>query len=124
LDTGHSVLYYSAISLFDLFSESLSRSIEKTAENPLFSLYEADLVIIDDLGTELKNSFTTSQLFHLINERLLSKKSTIISTNLSLNALGDQYTERTASRILSDYEPILLTGADLRIKMKLEREAL
>lgn len=122
LDSGHSVLYFSAISLFDLFSESLSRSGDKTAENPLFALYEADLVIIDDLGTELKNSFTTGQLFHLINERLLLKKSTIISTNLLLNDLGEQYTERTASRILSCYEPILLTGADLRIKMKLERE--
>lgn len=120
LDSGHSVLYFSAISLFDLFSELFSRSGDRSPENPLLNLYEADLVIIDDLGTELKNSFTTGQLFHLINERLLAKKSTIISTNLTLNELGDQYTERTASRILSCYDPILLTGDDLRIKIRLE----
>ncbi len=118
LDSGHSVLYFSAISLFELFSGRLSRLEEEAPEKGLSELYTADLVIIDDLGTELKNSYTTGQLFHLINERLLAKKSTIISTNLSLSAIADQYTERTASRIFSHYEAILLTGEDLRLKLR------
>ena len=118
LDSGHSVLYFSAISLFELFSGRFSRTDDGSPEKDLSALYEADLLIIDDLGTELKNAYTTGQLFHLINERLLGKRSTIISTNLNLSALADQYTERIASRILSHYEAILLTGEDLRLKLK------
>jgi len=120
LDSGHSVLYFSAISLFDYFSESLAAEERKSPKNDVFELYGADLVIIDDLGTELRNTYTISRFFHLVNERLLAKKSTIISTNLSLSALSDLYSERTASRILSRFDPIRLTGEDLRIRIRLE----
>ena len=82
-------------------------------------LFDCDLLIIDDLGTEMVNTFTTSQLFLLLNERLLRKKSTVISTNLSLEALVDLYSERTFSRITSNYTMLKLTGDDIRIKKKL-----
>ena len=81
-----------------------------------------DLLIIDDLGTELANSFTVSQLFLCLNERLLRSKSTIISTNLSLDALSDIYSERIFSRITSNYKMLKITGDDIRIKKKLMRE--
>ena len=59
------------------------------------NIFDCDLLIIDDLGTEMSNSFTTSQFFLCLNERLLRGKSTIISTNLNMNQLADIYSERT-----------------------------
>ena len=59
------------------------------------NIFDCDLLIIDDLGTELSNAFTTSQLFLCVNERILRQKSTIISTNLSLAQINDVYSERT-----------------------------
>ena len=82
-------------------------------------IFDCDLLIIDDLGTELPNSFTVSQLFLCLNERLLRRKSTVISTNLSLESIVDIYSERTFSRITSNYTMLKLTGDDIRIKMKL-----
>lgn len=55
------------------------------------NIFDCDLLIIDDLGTELSNSFTTSQLFLCVNERILRQKSTIISTNLNLEQIADIY---------------------------------
>ena len=75
-----------------------------------------DLLIIDDLGTELNNSFVSSQLFYCINERLVRGKGTIISTNLTVSMLRDTYSDRVSSRITSGYSIIPLYGADLRTK--------
>ena len=74
------------------------------------------LLIIDDLGTELNNSFINSQLFLCINERILNKKSTIISTNLSLEQINRSYTERVFSRIIQSYTLLHIYGEDIRIK--------
>ena len=82
-------------------------------------IFSCDLLIIDDLGTELTNSFTSSQLFLCLNERLLNRKSTIISTNLTLDSLVELYSERTFSRITSNYTMLRLTGDDIRIQKKL-----
>ena len=78
-----------------------------------------DLLIIDDLGTELTNSFVASQLFLCINERLLRRRSTIISTNLAMNVFRDTYSERVFSRISSGYKMRKLFGDDIRIRKKL-----
>ena len=80
-----------------------------------------DLLIIDDLGTELTNSFVSSQLFLTINERLLRKKSTIISTNLPIDVFADTYSERLFSRITSNYRMLKLIGDDIRIQKKLAK---
>lgn len=77
-------------------------------------------LIIDDLGTELVNTFTTSQLFYVVNERLNRKKGTIISTNLPVNEMRDEFTDRVMSRIVSQYQIIPLYGEDIRIRKKLE----
>ena len=82
-------------------------------------IFDCDLLIVYDLGTEFTNSFVASQFFTCINERLLSRKSTIISTNLSLDTLADLYTERSFSRITSNYTMLKLIGDDIRIKKKL-----
>ena len=83
-------------------------------------IYHCDLLIIDDLGTEYTNNFIASQFFTCINERLLNRRSTLISTNLSLDTLADLYTERSFSRITSNYIMLKLIGDDIRIKKKLK----
>ena len=120
LSQGHSVIYFSANGLF----EKLSRySFDTKSKDSLYNfykdLYNCDLVIIDDLGTEVTNSFVTSQLFGLLNERHMRQKSTIISTNLSLEELRDRYSDRVFSRITSNYSICKLTGQDIRIQRKL-----
>ena len=82
-------------------------------------ILDCDLLIIDDLGTELVNTFTTSQLFYVVNERLNRKKGTIISTNLSLESLRDLYSERVFSRISSNFKMRKLIGKDIRLMKKL-----
>lgn len=118
LDTTHSVIYYSAFDLFDAFArKTFSSSEESQGENDY--ILDCDLLIIDDLGTELTNSFVASQFFLCINERILRKKSTIISTNLTLGNFMDTYSERVFSRVSSSYTMIKLIGNDIRIQKKL-----
>ena len=122
LDQGHSVLYLSAFQLFDLmaknsFSGNAPKEDSVTKQYP--HIFDSDLLIIDDLGTELANSFTMAGFFLVINERLLRKKSTLISTNLSPEKILTTYTERTASRIISNYTMLKLSGSDIRLKKKL-----
>ena len=123
LDTGHSVIYFTAFGLFDIFQKNV---FDKDSDAILAhqNLFDCDLLIIDDLGTEMSNSFTTSQLFLCLNERLLRKKSTIISTNLTMNQLAETYSERTFSRVFSNYNMLKLFGDDIRIKKKLKQCAL
>ena len=82
-------------------------------------IYDCDLLIIDDLGTELTNSFVSSQLFCCINERIMNKKATIISTNLTMEDFLDTYSERIFSRVSSNYTMIKLIGNDIRIQKRL-----
>jgi DNA replication protein DnaC len=81
-------------------------------------LLSCDLLIIDDLGTEMANSFTASSLFNCLNERLIRQKSTIISSNLSVDELKQNYTERIFSRAVGNYTVMKIFGDDIRIKSK------
>lgn len=89
LQKGHSVIYFSASGLFDTLARY---SFDTHNKEPLYQfyqdLYQCELIIIDDLGTEVTNSFVTSQLFACLNERALRRQSTIISTNLNLRNCG------------------------------------
>ena len=114
LRSTHCVLYFSAYDLFDMMAaNSFSRKDTGTDEE---LIYDCDLLIIEDLGTELTNSFVSSQLFLCLNERIMRRKSTIISTNLTLKNFSDTYSERTFSRIASNYQMISLIGKDIRIQ--------
>lgn len=121
LDSGHSVIYFTASSLFHIFEKN-AFGREHGNEEDYQNIFECDLLIIDDLGTELSNAFTLSQLFLCLNERMLRQKSTIISTNLTLGQIADTYSERTFSRISSSYTMIKLFGNDIRIQKKLKRQ--
>lgn len=119
IDDYQSVIYLSANDLFDVFSKNkFSYEPEEEIRDMYQYILDCDLLIIDDLGTELNNTFVSSQLFYCINERLLRKKSTIISTNLSLTMLRDTYSDRISSRIISQYSIIPLYGADIRTKKR------
>ncbi len=118
LDTTHSVIYYSAFDLFEAFADkTFSNSTESQAKHDY--ILDCDLLIIDDLGTELTNNFVASQFFLCINERILRRKSTIISTNLSLGNFMERYSERVFSRVSSNYIMCKLIGNDIRIQKKL-----
>ena len=115
LKTAHCVLYFSAYDLFDrLAHTAFSRKSENDADEDF--IYDCDLLIIDDLGTELTNSFVSSELFFCINERLTRRKSTVISTNLKLEDFSATYSERTFSRIASNFQMLKLIGKDIRIQ--------
>lgn len=117
LEKGYSVLYLSAIDLFDLFSKYAFDNDSEADYRDVFSqILDCELLIIDDLGTELVNSFTNSRLFYCINERILAGQSTIISTNLSLEELMNTYSERIFSRLTMSYQIFKIFGDDIRLK--------
>ena len=118
LDQGETVIYLTAFRLFDILEKykfKKEQDVNKKASGQYDYIHECDLLIIDDLGTELNNSFTTSQLYFIINERLLKQKSTIISTNLSLDNINKNYGERIFSRIISNYSIQRIIGEDIRL---------
>ena len=119
MDDFHSVIYLTASDLFDVFSRNkFDYDNAEDMKDMYRFILDCDLLIIDDLGTELNNSFTSSQLFYCINERMNMSRSTIISTNLTLARLRDSYTDRVASRIMSGYRIIPLYGGDIRLLKK------
>lgn len=119
IESAHSVLYYSSQDLFDAISGSTFGS---GARDPFTDcLMDTDLLIIDDLGTEMTNSFTSSKLFHILNQRISRKKSMVISTNLNLSDFADVYSERIFSRISSSFILLGFYGDDIRILRKLRK---
>lgn len=120
IEQGKLVIYFSSAQLFETLSRSTFDRESKEAASGIYEdIYECDLLIIDDLGTELTNAFVSSQLFSCLNNRHLRRKSTIITTNLSLEELRDRYSDRIFSRITSNYGMCKLTGHDIRITKKL-----
>ena len=119
IESGHSVIYFSSTGLFDLLSKnSFDYKNREELRETYADLYQCDLLIVDDLGTELTNQFVTSQLFALLNERHMGRKATVISTNLSLEELRNRYSDRIFSRITSNYEICKLSGQDIRMYKK------
>lgn len=118
LRAEHSVVYFSTFELFQVLEQAAFHREERPSES-YQTLFGCDLLIIDDLGTELANSFTTSQLFVCLNERILRRKPTIISTNLTLSQLAEQYSERIFSRLTSHYTMVKMFGPDIRVQKKI-----
>ena len=117
LDRSYTVIYLTSFQLFDILEKN---KFSKDYDNPEIQnqfnfILSCDLLIIDDLGTELTNSFINTQLYLCINERYLREKSTIISTNLSLDNINTKYSERIFSRLISNYTLLKIVGADIRL---------
>lgn len=119
LDRGFTVLYQTANQLLDFlvsYSFMFEQDRKENKEKYDF-IYEVDLLIIDDLGTEYINDKLVSVLFELINGRLISRKPIIISSNIKIEELADVYDQRIASRIAGEYHIYPLFGNDLRWRL-------
>lgn len=117
LDKNYTVLYLSSFRLFEIFEQyKFGHEDESTNARRAFdTILDCDLLIIDDLGTELTNSYTNSQLFICMEERALRHKPIVISTNLSMERINRRYSERIVSRLFN-FQYIKILGSDNRIK--------
>ena len=120
---GHSVVYDTAVSALGAFeSQRFARSSQEAdqAEEKVRRLLDSELVILDDLGTEMATEFTKSALYTLVNTRLIQGGKTIISTNLSSKDLARRYTPQIVSRLEGEYQVLSFAGSDIR-QIKKER---
>jgi len=119
LDAGRTVLYQTAPRLCKVLENyRFNRDSLHEPDEMLAAVDEADLLILDDLGAELSTIVTSAALFDIINQRLLARKHTVISTNLTPSALQAQYSERIVSRFFGNYQMIKFFGEDIRVKKK------
>lgn len=120
LDKGYLVIYQTSFKMFEIIEDYKFRNSDNHLSKENYeNLFDCDLLIIDDLGTELTNSFTISELFIILNTRILNGKKTIISTNLNPAQLGELYSQRIFSRIFDKFKMIKFIGADLRWQNKI-----
>jgi DNA replication protein DnaC len=113
-DQGYSVVYESAGHLFAALEKARFEANEEN-RRAAARYTECDLLIVDDLGTELPGQFVTAALYSLINDRLLENKPTIISTNLSEEELVRRYNPQIASRLRGSYKRVAFVGDDIRL---------
>ena len=114
-DRGYSVVYESASHLFSKMERAkFSPSDEHTREVAKYT--SCDLLIIDDLGTELPSQFVTASLYSLLNDRLLAGKPMVVSTNLIIDEIAKRYSPQIASRFQGNFRNLLFIGEDIRVK--------
>ena len=115
IDRGFDVQYVTAVGMLSDFEyQRFGNSISGDEGENVARYYDCDLLIVDDLGTEVINQFTLSCIYNVINIRLTRKKSTIISTNLMQRELLDKYWDRVTSRLFGEYLPLVFVGTDVR----------
>ncbi len=115
LDKNKIVIYQTAFTILEIIEKHRFGRGDKEFNNYQYSLlFDADLLIIDDLGTEVANTFTNAEIFNIVNTRIIGGKKTIISTNLTPKEISETYTDRVFSRILDKFLPLKFFGHDLR----------
>lgn len=116
IEKGYDVVFETASNLFaDFENEHFGRvTVEPGEEAPTEKYFRCDLLILDDLGTEMNSNFITSCLYNLINTRLNRGKTMLINTNLDRDELRKRYTDRVFSRLVGECLPICFRGADAR----------
>ncbi len=115
MDRGKFVVYKSAYELMESLADATFRHDDATENKETKAIYNCDLLIIDDLGTEFVNEFTRTALFNVLNSRINHKRKMIVSTNLSLLDVKRIYTERISSRINEHFLRLRFFGDDLRV---------
>ena len=121
LDRGHTVLYVTAPRIFKLVEDyRFNRDEMFEPDDAVDAVTDVDLLILDDLGAEFGTVVTSAALFNIINQRLLAKKATVISTNLSPAEFETQYSDRIVSRFLGHYKMSKFYGDDIRARKKYE----
>ncbi|MDO5717388.1 MAG: ATP-binding protein [Tissierellia bacterium] len=118
LDRNYTVIYQISSKLINFITDyNFARAENKLDMKMKYDmLLNCDLLIIDDLGTEVSSPINTAHLFEIINDRIISDKATIISTNLNVKDIKTHYDDRIFSRILGEYDLYNIFGDDLRIK--------
>lgn len=120
LARGYDVIYVSAA---DLMAQLNRERFDDNQTLWLDTAKEADLLILDDLGTEFLNSYTTTALYELVNHRLLTRKATIYTTNITDEGIiQSRYSEKIASRILGNCRVLRFFGQDLRVTNGLKKK--
>ena len=114
-DHGFSVVYDTAISVFSRYEDAKFRP-DEVSDADVRRCESCDLLILDDLGTEMTTAFVQSALYQIVNGRMLSGRSTIISTNLAPEELGHRYGAPILSRIEGAYQILPFFGEDIRTK--------
>ena len=123
-DKGYSVVYETAGDAFAAFEDrkfSRDPALAEAAGERVRRILDCQLLILDDLGTEMSTSFTHSALYNIVNSRLTSGKKTIISTNLSASEMAERYTPQVMSRIGGEYDTVPFRGRDIRAIKKERR---
>ena len=113
-DRGYSVVYESAGHLFT-HMERAKFAGDEAAREICRKYTECDLLIVDDLGTEMPGQFTTAALYNLINDRLLAAKPMIVSTNLTVEDMLKRYSPQIASRLRGSFDRVAFVGEDIRV---------
>ena len=113
-DRGYSVMYETASHLFSKLEQARFNSNDQTRYEAE-KLTQCDLLILDDLGTEMPGQFVTAALYSLLNDRLLAGKSMVISTNLNVDELARRYSPQIASRLQGSFSRLTFVGEDIRI---------
>lgn len=120
MDSGRTVLYVTAPRIFKKYEDYRFNKSETDGYNDqLDMVFDADLLIIDDLGSEFNTVVTASELFNIINTRILEKRATIVSSNLSINEFQSTYSDRIASRFFGNFKTLRFFGDDIRVKKRL-----
>ena len=120
-EEGFSVVYDTAVHIFDRFeARKFGREAGEAVEADVDRVVDCDLLILDDLGTELTTPFVQSALYSIVNGRIVDRRATILSTNLKLDELARRYAPQTVSRIEGEYQVLPFFGEDIR-RLKKER---
>ncbi len=117
-EKGFSVVYDTAGHIFQQFENGKfgrENPFEEDPDREINRYLNCDLLIMDDVGMEMNTSFIKAAFYRIINERLLNRKKTVLSTNLRVEKLGDQYGEAVLSRIRGEYQILHFFGQDIRI---------
>lgn len=117
IERGFDVVYDSAQNIISDFEfERFGRGYGDNSDSRTDKYFECDLLIIDDLGTEMANQFTVSCLYNIINTRINHSRSMIISTNLAQNEIRERYADRITSRLFGDFMVMKFAGKDIRLQ--------
>ena len=117
-ENGFSVVYDTAAAVFERFGEARFSRGDAEAHADVRRYLTCDLLILDDLGTELTNAFSVSALYEIINTRLCSGKKTLVTSNLTESELASRYSPQIASRITGEYHVLTFCGHDIRLQKK------
>lgn len=122
-EDGFSVVYDTAVQIFSQFENAkFHRETDSDPDGDVNRYLNCDLLILDDLGTEMVTAFVQSALYQLVNSRLQAGKSTIINTNLTPEEIGRRYSPQILSRLEGEYEILYCIGRDIRqLKKETER---